>query len=65
MTIGDCMLEFARERADSMSATQLYRLCLAMEGRADMATIAEAISRYFYDDIDEIDYTKIKFDENQ
>lgn len=59
-TAPEVTLMLARTKAETLSPTQLYRLVLDTAKTTPMQTVVDGLVTYFYDDIDEINYTHIE-----
>lgn len=59
MNKSEVVHELAKCHADNMTARQLYSFCTQLEADTPMSVIVEAIEQYFWDSIDEVDYTHV------
>lgn len=59
MNKSEVIHELAIKHADTMSAKQLYSMCQHLSQDTPMSIVIEAIEKYFWDSIDEIDYTYV------
>lgn len=59
MNRSEVIHELAMRHADTMSAKQLYSMCQRLSQDTPMSIVIEAIENYFWDSIDEIDYTHV------